>query len=731
MPEDRPPYRLHVAIDRGQGPVYVLLHGINSTGHDWDTVVTAMGFDRHCIALDELGYGNSPKPLDIDYTVDDHADAIAYTLDELGIDEPFTLVGYSMGGPMAVRFAATRPERVKRLVLISAPFFLDPDQMGGSDYAKAVFQTLGSQKVLDLVRSTGFAKSGVFKKLSADDRNVIQEFINTQDLKTDWRILQKNMANAIQYTNMAENLSLVTCPITFMVGENDAFIVKSQIDSLAEKFAPDMEIRFLADLKADHMLLQNIPTLMATEITRNEDRRLSVAFDRGEGDLFVLLHGVENDGSFWNQVALAVASRNRVVALDLLGFGRSPKPHDIPYSAEDHIRSIEMTLRSLLRTDDEPLTLVGHSLGAIIAAAFARKHPDRVKRLVLFSVPVNERDVEAGAGHLDQARAKFVDNFGPLREHGIRISKNSAVRGVLGRDRLSRYTPTLRSLANTIEVEQVGLDVSATPGIPVTVVYGTRDPFVVPEYIESLATLRDGIEVVRLDAGHDIATQQPVVSALIVDANLDPGTAEDLVERATKDPKLRPKQSSWAGLVTEDTPLVIFRALLYLALGVSMLFLPPQGDVKALRFAFAAFIFARSISFITSVFTTHSIQQEKLTNAASGFMGILVGLFLVLAPSLSLRILMLSAAAYLLVNGAINVFAALGGSRQSARRRRLMWQGAAEVGIALLLVSGSMLAARLVAFVIMGASIAAGIALLTYVIVTVRLGRLFETDREQ
>ena len=81
MPEDRPPYRLHVAIDRGKGPVYVLLHGINSTGHDWDTVVTAMGFDRRCIALDELGYGNSPKPLDIDYTVDDHADAIDHTLD--------------------------------------------------------------------------------------------------------------------------------------------------------------------------------------------------------------------------------------------------------------------------------------------------------------------------------------------------------------------------------------------------------------------------------------------------------------------------------------------------------------------------------------------------------------------------------------------------------------------------------------------------------------------------
>ena len=73
------------------------------------------------------------------------------------------MVGYSMGGPMAVRFAAKYPERVRRLVLISAPFFLDPEQMGDTAYAKAVFQTQGSQKLLDMVRSVGFAKSGVFK----------------------------------------------------------------------------------------------------------------------------------------------------------------------------------------------------------------------------------------------------------------------------------------------------------------------------------------------------------------------------------------------------------------------------------------------------------------------------------------------------------------------------------------------------------------------------------------
>ena len=157
-----------------------------------------------------------------------------------------------------------------------------------------------------------------------------------------------------------------------------------------------------------------------------------------------------------------------------------------------------------------------------------------------------------------------------------------------------------------------------------------------------------------------------------------------------------------------------------------MLFLPPQGDAKVLRLAFAVFVFARSISFITSVFTTRSIQQEKITNATSGIVGIVVGLFLVLDTSVSQSILVLAAAGYLLVTGFMDLFAALHSSSQSGRRGRLLWQGGGAVALGLLLLAGSLLAARLVSFVIMGASIAAGVALLTYVLVTVRLGRVFD-----
>jgi pimeloyl-ACP methyl ester carboxylesterase/uncharacterized membrane protein HdeD (DUF308 family) len=729
MPEESP-YRLHVAVDRGEGPVYVLLHGINSTGHDWDTVVTAMGFDRRCIAVDELGYGESPHPTDIDYTIDDHVAALRFTLRELGVLDPFTLVGYSMGGPIALRYAADHPDEIGRLVLISAPFFLDPEEIGDAAYAKAVFQTEGSNSILDMITSAGFAHSGVFKTLSSEDKHVIQDFINAQNLKTDWQILQKNMANVIQGSDFPGDLPRVTAPITFMVGEHDAFIVRSQIETLKRRYAPWMEVRVLADLKADHMLLENIPTVIATEIVRNEDRRLAVAMDRGEGDLYVMLHGVENDGSFWNRVGLALSARDRVIALDLLGFGQSPKPLDIPYDVDDQLGSIEETLASLLRDRTEPFTLVGHSLGAIIAARFARLHPDRVKRLVLFSVPVHHADVHPGDGASDRARAKFRENFRQLRERGTRLASRGPVLGVLGRDRLTRFEPSLRSLENAIEVEDVAGDLARAPDIPVTVVYGTKDPFVVPAYVESLAEVREGIEVIKVDAGHDIATQKALEAVGILDPAVEGARAEVLVEKAAKDPKLRPVQTGWRTTFTQDTALVLFRAVMYLALGLGLLFLPPEGDLRLLRFAFVIFIFARSVSAITGVFTTRSIRQEKITSAASGIVGIVLGIFLMVSTQLAATVIYLCAAAYLVFNGIIDLFAWSRTARGSRRRGPLLWEGLAAVLLGLLLVSGSVLVARLVNAAIMVGAIAAGVMLVTYVLVTTRLGKAAEATLE-
>ncbi|HET6350711.1 MAG TPA: alpha/beta fold hydrolase [Coriobacteriia bacterium] len=716
------PFRLHVAVDRGHGPVYVLLHGINSTGHDWDTVVTAMGFDRRCVAVDELGYGESPKPLDIDYTIDDHVESLRYTLRDIGVDEPFTLVGYSMGGPIALRYAATYREEVARLVLISAPFFLRPDQIGDDAYAKAVFQSEGSQQVLSLVTSARFEGSGVFKKLSSEESQLIQGFINARDLKTDWQILQRNMANVIQGSDFPADLVRVKAPITFMVGEHDTFIVQSQIQTLRAEYAPSMEVRVLGDLKADHMLLENVPVMMAGEITKWEDRRLAVALDRGEGETFVFLHGIENDGSFWNEVAAAVSTSNRAISLDMLGFGFSPKPLDIPYSVDNQVASICETLDALL-AEGTRVTFVGHSLGALVAAGYARRFPDQVRQLVLFVPPVGHDDTEVGKERFDKARATFVNSFGVLRESGAKLSRRSFVRSTLGSTRLDRYEPSLRSIENVIEKRQLADDLSAT-SVPVTVIAGKRDPMVVPEAVEALAGLREGIEVRVLDSGHDIAHTLPVEAVAAIDPTIDPGVAAAVVEKSKTDRKLRPSARTLSAALDTDALLVGARGLLLMIFGAGLLFLPSAGDLNVLRFAFAAFVFVRAVATITGVFTTHSIRQEQMTSAIMGVVGMALGAFMLFTPSMTLLVLVLYACGYLLVTGVVYLYAAWRTQYSPKRRRRLLLEGSVSAAAALLLLAGSTLVAKLiVAFLTVG-SLSMGFALISYALVVRRSAAL-------
>ena len=75
----------------GSGKI-VMLHGINSDGGDWRTVIDTIGTGYRFIAFDLLGFGGSPKPLDIDYSADEHALVIENTLVDLGIDDRFLLV---------------------------------------------------------------------------------------------------------------------------------------------------------------------------------------------------------------------------------------------------------------------------------------------------------------------------------------------------------------------------------------------------------------------------------------------------------------------------------------------------------------------------------------------------------------------------------------------------------------------------------------------------------------
>lgn len=95
----------------------VLLHGKNFNGAYWETTIkalTAVGY--RVIVPDQIGFGKSSKPDNFQYTFQQLAENTKKLLDHLGIPKA-TILGHSMGGMLATRFALMYPETTEKLVL--------------------------------------------------------------------------------------------------------------------------------------------------------------------------------------------------------------------------------------------------------------------------------------------------------------------------------------------------------------------------------------------------------------------------------------------------------------------------------------------------------------------------------------------------------------------------------------------------------------------------------------
>ena len=116
----RLPYEINyeVAGDR-RAPAILLLHGFMGSSADWRDVMAALRDRTFCIALDLPGHGASLGLTPEAYTIEGSARAAVHVLDRLEVQRP-VVVGYSMGGRLALYLALRYPERCAGLFLESA-----------------------------------------------------------------------------------------------------------------------------------------------------------------------------------------------------------------------------------------------------------------------------------------------------------------------------------------------------------------------------------------------------------------------------------------------------------------------------------------------------------------------------------------------------------------------------------------------------------------------------------
>jgi pimeloyl-ACP methyl ester carboxylesterase len=216
----RRPALLHVATDQGSGPPVVMIHGIASSSVTFERLVPLVEPHHRVIAIDLLGFGESPAPEDATYTIAEHAAALSRTIDSLRLREPFVLVGHSMGSLIAARYAATHPRRLRKLVLVSPPVYLPTATISVELEAAAqglyyrVYEFLRANPAFTIRAAAALARLSPIKNLlDVSERN--------------WHAFVLSLQNSIETQTTLTDLAAVRVPVEVVYGSLDPFLAPS------------------------------------------------------------------------------------------------------------------------------------------------------------------------------------------------------------------------------------------------------------------------------------------------------------------------------------------------------------------------------------------------------------------------------------------------------------------------------------------------------------------------
>ncbi|WP_304157218.1 alpha/beta fold hydrolase [Mesonia mobilis] len=111
-------------------------------------------------------------------------------------------------------------------------------------------------------------------------------------------------------------------------------------------------------------------------------KNIQIAFTvEGKGETIVLLHGFLESSTIWKNVVSAFKETHQIIAIDLLGHGKTEKLGYI-HSMETMAETVHAVLSEL---KVEKASIIGHSMGGYVALAFAEKFPQQLEKLILLN----------------------------------------------------------------------------------------------------------------------------------------------------------------------------------------------------------------------------------------------------------------------------------------------------------------------------------------------------------
>lgn len=238
--EDRRSGRTHYRIS-GHGEPVVLIHGVGLDLNMWEAQVAILANRFQVIRYDMLGHGSSATPIPATQ-LGDFVDQLAELVDALEFAR-IILIGFSMGGLIAHRFACLYPGKVKRLVLMNTVFRRTPEQRRAVQQRVRQVAADGAAATADLAIQRWFSTG--FRERNAKEVETIRQRLITNDPQ-GYLAAYRIFGDAGD--EVPEQLKAITCPTLVLTGEDDVGSTPEMAEQLAACL-PDAKVVVLPGLR--------------------------------------------------------------------------------------------------------------------------------------------------------------------------------------------------------------------------------------------------------------------------------------------------------------------------------------------------------------------------------------------------------------------------------------------------------------------------------------------------
>ena len=229
----------------GHGPDVLLIHGWVSSSRMWSLMMNDLSTRFRCWAIDLPGFADSEKPGASWYSIENYEQVINAFADQFGL-ERFDLIGHSMGGMIALRFAARQPTRVRRLIainpVVTGRVYWDLRLLTGTP-----------------LRHSMLALGRWFWPIASSDLLRKHKANHARRMSIEWNQATPDSAisaaKAISHHDLTPLLPRITAPTLVIVGKRDLTAPNAE-GRFAARTIPDAR---LEELSAGHLPTDDVP----------------------------------------------------------------------------------------------------------------------------------------------------------------------------------------------------------------------------------------------------------------------------------------------------------------------------------------------------------------------------------------------------------------------------------------------------------------------------------------